>query len=110
MLSLVMLRDMNRSEQESLYRTSRKLSLVPLSRNPSHGNIFDVRRGSCARVSCPEEGSRGASPQHQEDLVLSVLKSPVNHVSVELKDSNCGTSLADEDDGAESGDHEEDGR
>lgn len=102
---------MNRSEQESLYRTSRKLSLVSVARNPSHGNIFEVRRGSCARASCPDEQSRVASPQHQEDLVLSVLKSPVNHVSVELKDSNCGTSssLADEDDGGESGD-QEDGR
>ncbi|KAH0812676.1 hypothetical protein GEV33_010115 [Tenebrio molitor] len=58
MLSLVMFRDMNRSEQESLYRTSRKLSLVPI------GGHFDGRREEPA-----------------DDLVLSVLKSPVNHVS-----------------------------
>ncbi|XP_018579607.1 potassium voltage-gated channel subfamily KQT member 1 [Anoplophora glabripennis] len=66
MLSLVMFHDMNRSEQESLYRTSRKLSLVPLSQpNP---------------------------PAYSEDLVLSVLKSPVNHSSYEIRESNCGCS------------------
>ncbi|XP_015835058.1 potassium voltage-gated channel subfamily KQT member 1 isoform X2 [Tribolium castaneum] len=56
MLSLVMLSEMNRSEQESLYRTSRKLSLVPIGSSPHAGAPSD-------------------------DLVLSVLKSPVNHVA-----------------------------
>ncbi|XP_044254988.1 potassium voltage-gated channel subfamily KQT member 1-like isoform X2 [Tribolium madens] len=58
MLSLVMLSEMNRSEQESLYRTSRKLSLVPI------GGSFEPHRDAPS-----------------DDLVLSVLKSPVNHVS-----------------------------
>lgn len=69
MLSLLMLSrdDMNRSEQESLYRTSRKLSLVPMDTVPS-------RRASISYPRGQQEGGTG------EDLVLSVLKSPVNHI------------------------------
>lgn len=68
MLSLLMLsrEDMNRSEQESLYRTSRKLSLVPMDTAPSRRPSFSFQRGQ-------HEGAG-------EDLVLSVLKSPVNHI------------------------------
>lgn len=58
--------DMNRSEQESLYRTSRKLSLVPMDPVPSRRASSSFQRGQ-------HEGTG-------EDLVLSVLKSPVNHV------------------------------
>lgn len=89
MLSLVMLRDMNRSEQENLYRTSRKLSLVPMSGNHPHGNAFesDRRRNSCAK----------AFESPCEDLVLSVLKSPINHVGGDSKESNAfGTSPGSE--------------
>ncbi|XP_017783925.1 PREDICTED: potassium voltage-gated channel subfamily KQT member 1 isoform X2 [Nicrophorus vespilloides] len=68
MLSLVMFRDMNRSEQENLYRTSRKLSLVPIT-NPG---------GSERRHSSVQYPEKGCCPA--EDLVLSVLKSPINHV------------------------------
>lgn len=68
MLSLVMFRDMNRSEQESLYRTSRKLSLVPI------GQSFDP--------------TPPPPPPPSDDLVLSVLKSPVNHVSAECAPSS----------------------
>ncbi|XP_063927847.1 potassium voltage-gated channel subfamily KQT member 1-like isoform X2 [Zophobas morio] len=63
MLSLVMFREMNRSEQESLYRTSRKLSLVPIG-----------------------SGHFEAKPEPADDLVLSVLKSPVNHVGAARDD------------------------
>lgn len=103
MLSLVMLkRDMNRSEQENLYRTSRKLSLVPIAGNHSHGNIFDSdkRRSSHAKIfddntMCRDASSTtntAATTTYPEDLVLSVLKSPVNHVGVEQKDINYGIS------------------
>lgn len=69
--------DMNRSEQESLYRTSRKLSLVPMDTAPS-------RRPSS---SCPRgQQQEGAV----EDLVLSVLKSPINHIGA------TGVSIATE--------------
>lgn len=60
--------DMNRSEQENLYRTSRKLSLVPMDAAPS-------RRASSTCLRGQQDGSG-------EDLVLSVLKSPVNHVGL----------------------------
>lgn len=69
MLSFVMFRDMNRSEQESLYRTSRKLSLVPVAGNHSHAN-----------------SRRQSRDEPTDDLVLSVLKSPVNHVVDDLED------------------------
>lgn len=95
MLSLVMLRDMNRSEQENLYRTSRKLSLVPIAGNHSHGNIFesDKRRHSHAKVF---EDTSKCRETYSDDLVLSVLKSPVNHVGVEQKDVNYGVSPGSE--------------
>lgn len=97
MLSLVMLqRDMNRSEQENLYRTSRKLSLVPIAGNHSHGNIFDSdkRRSSHAKVF--DDSATKCREAYPEDLVLSVLKSPVNHVGAEQKDVNYGTSPGSE--------------
>ncbi|GJQ83141.1 hypothetical protein Trydic_g15378 [Trypoxylus dichotomus] len=102
MLSLVMLGDMNRSEQENLYRTSRKLSLVPIAGNHSHGGVFDSdrRRTSTARGF---EDSTPSKLQHQQetavypgDLVLSVLKSPVNHVGIEQKDPAYGASPGSE--------------
>lgn len=71
MLSLLMLSrdDMNRSEQESLYRTSRKLSLVPM-------DAVHSRRASSACLRGAQDGAGAGG----EDLVLSVLKSPVNHI------------------------------
>ncbi|KAK9693012.1 hypothetical protein QE152_g34485 [Popillia japonica] len=91
MLSLVMLGDMNRSEQENLYRTSRKLSLVPITGSHAHAGVFDSdrRRTSTARMY---EESSAKLQQHEagavypEDLVLSVLKSPLNHVGIDQKD------------------------
>lgn len=97
MLSLVMLqRDMNRSEQENLYRTSRKLSLVPIAGNHSHGNIFDSdkRRSSHAKIF--DDNTKCRDTTYPEDLVLSVLKSPVNHVGTEQKDVNYGISPSSE--------------
>ncbi|XP_065159715.1 potassium voltage-gated channel subfamily KQT member 1 isoform X2 [Atheta coriaria] len=74
--SLVMLfGDMNRSEQENLYRTSRKLSLVPIP-NPTGGE----RRHSAQPASTKAYDDRTAPAGTGEDLVLSVLKSPVNHI------------------------------
>lgn len=88
-------RDMNRSEQENLYRTSRKLSLVPIAGNHSHGNIFDSdkRRSSHTKIFEDNVKCRESYP---EDLVLSVLKSPVNHVGAEQKDVNYGLSPGSE--------------
>lgn len=90
-----MLGDMNRSEQENLYRTSRKLSLVPIAGNHSHANVFDSdrRRTSTARAlpyAAPTVTEDSAKSQEaaytQQDLVLSVLKSPVNHVGFEQRE------------------------
>lgn len=92
MLSFAMLGDMNRSEQENLYRTSRKLSLVPSACGHSQGNLLE-RRTSCSRSY---EGATSPQP-FSDDLVLSVLKSPVNHVSSEPKDINIGPSPGSED-------------
>ncbi|XP_071056069.1 potassium voltage-gated channel subfamily KQT member 1-like isoform X2 [Onthophagus taurus] len=84
MLSLVMFGDMNRSEQENLYRTSRKLSLVPIAGNHAHPtSLFESersRRNSCAKAY--EERNK-CHDVYPEDLVLSVLKSPINHVGSE---------------------------
>lgn len=91
MLSFAMFGDMNRSEQESLYRTSRKLSLVPCARSHSQSNILE------RRISCYEGSTRGGQPL-PEDLVLSVLKSPVNHVASEPKDMHAIATDQDEED------------
>ncbi|XP_044748819.1 potassium voltage-gated channel subfamily KQT member 1 [Coccinella septempunctata] len=95
MLSFVMFREMNRSEQENLYRTSRKLSLVPLAGNQSFGNLHDCsRRHSAIR---PDEPS--PSTFTGEDLVLSVLKSPVNHMGLDTTGTlvtNCDVTPASE--------------
>ncbi|CAG9856839.1 unnamed protein product [Phyllotreta striolata] len=117
MLSLVMFRDMNRSEQEILYRTSRKLSLVPISQSTSierrasavkedapqsYNNEGAYRRHSYKQEEdfCPiltEDLQRSSSPPNfSEDLVLSVLKSPVNHSVYEIRESNCGCSSNEE--------------
>lgn len=119
MLSLVMLQsDMNRSEQENLYRTSRKLSLVPITGNHSHGNIFDSdkRRSSHTKifddntaVSATATGTATTTSgiinkcnrdtsyhTAAEDLVLSVLKSPINHIGIDQKDINYGLSPSSE--------------
>lgn len=71
---------MNRSEQENLYRTSRKLSLVPAAdrRRPSAARIFDSGAARCREK------------RNGEDLVLSVLRSPVNHVGAEAEDVSYG--------------------
>ncbi|XP_060532105.1 potassium voltage-gated channel subfamily KQT member 1-like isoform X2 [Cylas formicarius] len=96
MLSLVMLPSaMNRSEQENLYRTSRRLSLVPIGIDHSHGNLLDLGNGEERRHSFvkPKNGER---QQHvnTDDLVLSVLKSPVNHAgALETRDTNCDEEL-----------------
>lgn len=102
MLSFAMFGDMNRSEQESLYRTSRKLSLVPNTRRNSQSNILE-RRISCYEGSV---ASRGAALP--ENLVLSVLKSPVNHVASEPKNMHATTAEQDNDVCAEAS--EEDAR
>ncbi|XP_074039471.1 potassium voltage-gated channel subfamily KQT member 1 isoform X2 [Leptinotarsa decemlineata] len=115
MLSLVMFRDMNRSEQENLYRTSRKLSLVPIShptdsRRPSgireeatYHNEGAYRRHSYIRedftpILTTEDFHRSDSPPpaYPQDLVLSVLKSPVNHTAYEIRESNCGCSSSED--------------
>ncbi|XP_025835043.1 potassium voltage-gated channel subfamily KQT member 1 [Agrilus planipennis] len=104
MLSFVMLRDMNRSEQENLYRTSRRLSLVP-------GTRSDNGRGS--GIEPGAEGSSrkragGGGEGDAESLVLSVLKSPINHIDPRkgdnknaepspLSEDDPGTDTADED-------------
>lgn len=83
---------MNRSEQESLYRTSRTLSLVPAApkvRHHSHGNIRLPTDSSAVKIY-PDRNS-----SYSDDLVLSVLKSPVNHV--EPKDVECRPSPGSED-------------
>ncbi|KAK5643596.1 hypothetical protein RI129_007441 [Pyrocoelia pectoralis] len=88
MLSFAMIGDMNRSEQENLYRTSRKLSLVP----SACGNLLERRTSSSRNCDA------SASPQRfSEDLVLSVLKSPINHVSTESKELDAGPSPGSED-------------
>lgn len=90
MLSVVMFEDMNRSEQESLYRTSRTLSLVPAAprvRHHSHGNI---RQDSSVKIFSERNSS------YSEDLVLSVLKSPLNHIE-DPKDIQCRPSPGSED-------------
>ncbi|XP_072384709.1 uncharacterized protein [Diabrotica undecimpunctata] len=100
MLSLVMFRDMNRSEQENLYRTSRKLSLVPINQSTSsqerrvsrvkEDELAYQNEGAYRRHSYKmeedftllfaEDLQRPPTPHSvSEDLVLSVLKSPVNH-------------------------------
>lgn len=88
---------MNRDEQESLYRTSRTLSLVPSTaskktRHYSHGNIHQIHipPGSpyCSRVGVksasvklyPDTDEELEHGEGREDLVLSVLKSPLNHI------------------------------
>ncbi|GLV37270.1 KCNQ potassium channel [Carabus blaptoides fortunei] len=95
MLSVAMFEDMNRSEQESLYRTSRTLSLVPPApkvRHHSHGNIQPINSSGGVRIF----GDRNTS--YSDDLVLSVLKSPVNHVTPpDKEDEQCGPSPASED-------------
>lgn len=132
MLSLVMFHDMNRSEQESLYRTSRKLSLVPLSQptesrrsstiqEPAYRNEGAYRRRSyikedftpiltdCDLVGKEDTGQAVGGedpPAYSEDLVLSVLKSPVNHSSYEIRESNCGCSSSEEN-GGNNGQEEE---
>lgn len=88
MLSFAMLSDMNRSEQENLYRTSRKLSLVP----SACGNLLE-RRTSCSKTY---EGAVSPQP-YADDLVLSVLKSPINHITSDTKDIDIGPSPGSED-------------
>lgn len=63
---------MNRTEQESLYRASRNLCLEGRPRHHSHGSIRPF-------PSSPR-GSHLENSFQQDDLVLSVLKSPVNHI------------------------------
>ncbi|CAH1105634.1 unnamed protein product [Psylliodes chrysocephalus] len=130
MLSLVMFRDMNRSEQENLYRTSRKLSLVPISQSTSierrastaikeesqqtYHNEGAYRRHSYKQEDdfspiLAEDLQRGSSPaNYSEDLVLSVLKSPVNHSAYDIRESNCGCSSNDEYCAATNNDRDED--
>ncbi|KAF5286745.1 hypothetical protein FQA39_LY04168 [Lamprigera yunnana] len=87
MLSFAMISDMNRSEQENLYRTSRKLSLVP----SACGNLLE------RRTSTSKAYESSASPQpFSDDLVLSVLKSPINHVTSESKGIDIVPSPASE--------------
>ncbi|KAK9886980.1 hypothetical protein WA026_019237 [Henosepilachna vigintioctopunctata] len=88
--------EMNQLQQENLYRTSRRLSLVPITRNSSHGNIVNCsRRHSCFRS---EETS---TLNHKDDLVLSVLKSPVNHNGLDTPTTittHCDVTPASEED------------
>ncbi|VEN50791.1 unnamed protein product [Callosobruchus maculatus] len=128
MLSLVMLPDMNRSEQEHLYRTSRKLSLVPPP--PSVGLLDNARRLSARAIIVDSDDEQHSHHQHRqrrhswsrdgacdspstpvpEDLVLSVLKSPLNHTGMPaasalaggVRESICGGRDHADDD------HEED--
>lgn len=97
MLSLVMFRtDMNRSEQENLYRTSRKLSLVPISGGSGglqHPFDSERRRTSCAKAY---EDGRCIDGCAKEDLVLSVLKSPINHVGDSRHEGHFGASPSSE--------------
>lgn len=106
MLSLVMFRDMNRSEQESLYRTSRKLSLVPVSHHGNNAYEVANRRHSWVRDETPSG--------YSDDLVLSVLKSPINHIGLETRDTNCGLTPEDDEDDelefAETPDDDDDAR
>lgn len=90
---------MNRDEQETLYRTSRTLSLVPGTaptklRHYSHGNIHqihgivpsNVNKSASVNIypDTEDEGDDEDNNQtgriNPEDLVLSVLKSPLNHI------------------------------
>ncbi|XP_056637135.1 potassium voltage-gated channel subfamily KQT member 1 isoform X1 [Diorhabda sublineata] len=116
MLSLVMFRDMNRIEQENLYRTSRKLSLVPISQSTSVERRASVikeesayhNEGAYRRHSYKKDDDDFAPiltedlqrcsdpPNFTEDLVLSVLKSPVNHSAYDIRESNCGCSSNDD--------------
>lgn len=93
MLSFAMLGDMNRSEQENLYRTSRKLSLVPSACGHSQGNLLERRTSCCAKSY--ECGS--PQPVSTDDLVLSVLKSPINHVTPDVNEGNAEPSPVSED-------------
>lgn len=72
---------MNRSEQESLYRASTniRISGPPKTRHHSHGTIRPYP--SSPKANHLENSFR------QDDLVLSVLKSPVNHVGLEEEES-----------------------
>ncbi|XP_076255707.1 potassium voltage-gated channel subfamily KQT member 1-like isoform X2 [Rhynchophorus ferrugineus] len=100
MLSLVMVpRVMNRSEQENLYRTSRRLSLVPMELDRSHGNLLDAGEFGGDRRASFLRGTKSKSDDGQhstfgDDLVLSVLKSPFNNVArPETRDTNCSEDL-----------------
>lgn len=95
MLSLVMPGDMNRSEQENLYRTSRKLSLVPIAGNHSHGNFESdrQRRSSCAKAYEDHPSPKCHDHYAEDHLVLSVLKSPLNHVGADQREVSYGTSV-----------------
>lgn len=104
MLSLVMFGDMNRSEQESLYRTSRKLSLVPVN----HSTVCE-RRTSCTRICCPDAQPKCRDRPHA-DLVLSVLKSPLNHGGGEFADTNCDVPAASREDDDDNDTPDEDAR
>lgn len=116
MFSLVMYRDMNRSEQENLYRTSRKLSLVPINLNHSHSNLHEnIRRHSFIKdeyTTIPPSST--TTTTFSDDLVLSVLKSPINHIQLgtaEVKDTDCGvetTAAAPDDDDDDDDDDEDD--
>ncbi|KAG5876220.1 hypothetical protein JTB14_013973 [Gonioctena quinquepunctata] len=106
---------MNRSEQENLYRTSRKLSLVPIG-NPTpdsrrqSGNREEAlyhsegayRRHSFIRedftpfLTSDDRSDSPPPPAYPQDLVLSVLKSPVNHTAYEIRESNCGCSSSED--------------
>lgn len=99
MLSLIMFGNMNRSEQENLYRTSRKLSLVPIATGAHpYGQHFDSdkRRSSFAKVFDSSSTKCRDTNTYSDSLVLSVLKSPVNQIGAESKDVTYGhTSNSD---------------
>lgn len=93
MLSVVMFEEMNRSEQESLFRTSRTLSLVPANsrvRHHSHGNIRLPTEASSVKIFPDNRNS-----SYSDDLVLSVLKSPLNHIEKDIE--TCRPSPGSED-------------
>lgn len=61
-------------------------------RHHSHGNIQSINSSGGVRIF----GDRNTS--YSDDLVLSVLKSPVNHVTQpDKEDEQCGPSPASED-------------
>lgn len=84
-----MFSDMNRSEQESLYRAATNIRISgPQKNRLSHGSIRPF-------PSSPKATHLENSYQ-QDDLVLSVLKSPVNHIGGVEEDDNVDKQKDDE--------------